>query len=63
MNKIKEYILPVIAISIVYILLGIAFISTENSKRKYEQEYNCRYDYNDLCYTIEQKPHLFKQDI
>lgn len=27
---------------------------------QYEAEHNCKYDYNDLCYTQEQKPWLYK---
>lgn len=27
---------------------------------RYAIEHNCRYDYNDLCYTKEQKPWLFE---
>ena len=27
---------------------------------RYEIEHNCKYDYNELCYTKEQKPWLFK---
>jgi len=32
---------------------------TQKQMRQYEIEHNCRYDYNDLCYTQEQKPWLF----
>ena len=28
---------------------------------QYEIAHNCKYDYNDLCYTKEQKPWLFNK--
>lgn len=32
---------------------------THNYKVKYAAEHNCRWDYNDMCYTQEQRPWLF----
>lgn len=28
-------------------------------QEKYAAEHNCRWDYNDMCYTIEERPWLF----
>lgn len=30
------------------------------ARTQYEQEHNCKYDYNDLCYTEAERPWLFK---
>ena len=29
---------------------------------QYAVEHNCKWDYNDMCYTREQKPWLFNND-
>lgn len=40
--------------------IGLALISYRaNKMERFEQANNCRYDYNELCYTQEQKPWLF----
>lgn len=36
------------------------YCDSRESMRRYEIEHNCRYDYNDLCYTRDERPYLFE---
>ena len=39
----------------------ICIYNSKNGYRaRYAAEHNCRWDYNDMCYTIEEKPWLFE---
>ena len=39
----------------------ICLYNSKNGYRaRYAAEHNCRWDYNDMCYTIEEKPWLFE---
>lgn len=39
---------------------GVYLISRQATKmQQYAIEHNCKWDYNDMCYTKEQKPWLF----
>ena len=41
-------------------LFTVRFCEYRNAQmHKYEVEHNCRYDYNDMCYTRQEKPWLF----
>lgn len=53
------------ALFILFLLLAV-FVCAKSCEYRYQKmeqyeiENNCKYDYNDLCYTKEQKPWLFK---
>lgn len=43
-------------------VIGLLMYSCESQAKRREQyaiEHNCRWDYNDMCYTIEERPWLF----
>ena len=44
------------------IIAGTVYVYnlSNNRREQYAIEHNCRYDYNDLCYTEEERPWLFK---
>lgn len=48
---------------IVAVLFGIGYMIKErnNYMETYAAEHNCKWDYNELCYTKEQKPWLFNK--
>lgn len=40
---------------------GIVVMHKQSQRmQQYAIEHNCKWDYNDMCYTKEQKPWLFK---
>lgn len=41
------------------VILMIGIVRLEENKAQYAKEHNCRWDYNDMCYTVEQRPWLF----
>lgn len=43
------------------IIFGLVMITSHNYKVTYANEHNCRWDYNDMCYTYEQRPWLFNE--
>ena len=50
-------------IALIVASFAFATVVTQNQAERmaqYAAEHNCRYDYNDLCYTKEQKPWLFE---
>ena len=57
-------ILNTILYTLIYAGIIAGTICIYNSKNgyraRYEAEHNCRWDYNDMCYTIEEKPWLFE---
>ena len=57
--KIRNFVLFLACFLSVLAVLLVIFTARANQMYKYEIEHNCRYDYNDLCYTQEQKPWLF----
>lgn len=59
MEKIKNIILGVAIILSAFALMTFLLSARAKQMQRYEQIHNCRYDYNDLCYTREQKPWLF----
>lgn len=60
LNKITDFIIGMAVF--MSILAGAAcLISHQASKmEQYAIEHNCKWDYNDMCYTREQKPWLFE---
>lgn len=52
----------IINFSILFGVIGSLMYSCERSIARQEQyaiEHNCRWDYNDMCYTIDERPWLF----
>lgn len=50
-------------ITLFIVLFGALMYGCEKTAARQEQfaiEHNCRWDYNDICYTKEQRPWLFK---
>ena len=47
-------------LSVVAVVLILVSVRA-NKMERFEQANNCRYDYNELCYTQEQKPWLFEK--
>lgn len=56
----KDWFIATILMTGFIIGLGYMYRDSQRLMRRYEIEHNCRYDYNDLCYTREQKPWLFE---
>ena len=61
LNKINNIIWGV-ALSMA-VLSGVTSLMAHQSHRmqQYAVEHNCRWDYNDMCYTKEQRPWLFNK--
>ena len=59
-----ERITDCMAVLIVFLSLmaGITYLFQYTGQRmqQYAIEHNCKWDYNDMCYTKEQKPWLFE---
>lgn len=52
----------IINLTILFGVIGALMYGCEKSLARQEQyaiEHNCRYDYNGLCYTRDQRPWLF----
>lgn len=60
LNKITNIVLGIATILSVFAIIVVVFSARAKQMREYEQAHNCRYDYNDLCYTEQEKPWLFK---
>ena len=63
MKKAKKTISTIsIYIGLIALFGGMMYSCEKSNERRerYEIEHNCKYDYNDLCYTREQRPWLFK---
>ena len=62
-KKMNRALTIIWTIALVVSSFAFATIVTQNQSRRmaqYAAEHNCRWDYNDLCYTKEQKPWLFE---
>lgn len=57
--KIRNFILFLACFLSVAAVCLLLISARANQMQKYETEHNCRYDYNELCYTQEQRPWLF----
>lgn len=58
----KNTISTIVKIILLIAMLGGLMYSCEKSAERQEQfavENNCKWDYNDICYTREQRPWLF----
>lgn len=58
-NTIKNIVLWFAAVLSIIALALVLLDTTAKKMDRAEQMNNCRYDYNNLCYTEEQKPWLF----
>lgn len=62
MNTLKDIITGT-AICLFIELVGFYMIKSScESQEQYEIEHNCKFDYNDLCYTQEERPWLFDKN-
>lgn len=61
MREWLKFWLPIIALigGMMYGCVKVAE-SRHNYMEQYAVEHNCRWDYNDMCYTREQRPWLFE---
>lgn len=59
LHKIKNIIIFLSALACFILVVLALYNARANQMQKYEQAHNCRYDYNDLCYTEQEKPWLF----
>lgn len=60
LEKVTKFIVSLAVV--MSILAGIVclFSHQGHKMQQYATEHNCRWDYNDMCYTQEQRPWLFK---
>ena len=59
LDKVTNFIIG-IAVFMSILAGGVCLISHKTTKmQQYAIEHNCKWDYNDMCYTKEQKPWLF----
>lgn len=60
MNKLKEFLAGTV-LCMIFGFVGFYMMKTSyEAQERYEIEHNCKFDYNDLCYTEEERPYLFK---
>lgn len=60
MKKLTNIILTIATILSICAVYTVATTNRNKRMNQYAVEHNCRWDYNDMCYTQEQKPWLFK---
>lgn len=58
--KVLNYIIKVLVMILVCVVIYKVFEWRYDSMAQYEKAHNCKYDYNDLCYTRQKRPWLFK---
>lgn len=59
----KKLVNIVLTVATILSLCAVYVVASQHQSRKMQQyaiEHNCRWDYNDMCYTKSQKPWLFK---
>lgn len=59
MISLLKMVLFVILICAVMYSCAIGLERTAAAKSEYESIHDCRYDYNDMCYTAAERPWLF----
>ena len=59
LNKISDFILGVAVFMSIMAGCVCLFEYEGRKMQEYAIEHNCKWDYNDMCYTKEQKPWLF----
>lgn len=60
MKKITDLILIIAGCMSILATCTVLADCQSRYKAQYAAEHNCRWDYNDLCYTTDEKPWLFK---
>ncbi|MCQ2608541.1 MAG: hypothetical protein MJ197_07645 [Bacteroidales bacterium] len=60
LEKITHYILGIAIAMSVFAGMAYLFQKQGYKMQQYAIEHNCKWDYNDMCYTKEQRPWLFK---
>lgn len=56
----KDNFFAGVVIALIYLVLFFVVKSQADYMQRYAIEHNCRWDYNDMCYTEEERPYLFK---
>ena len=59
MTKFVDFVIFIGCFLLIFAVLLFAFKVRGENMRNYELTHNCRYDYNELCYTQEERPWLF----
>ncbi len=59
-KKFSRFICGLAVFMSVVVGMTCLFAHQGQKMQQYAIEHNCRWDYNDMCYTREQKPWLFK---
>lgn len=60
LNTIKDYAPAVIALAIILGSSWWVINHTAKYKAEYASQHDCIWDSNDMCYTIDERPWLFK---
>lgn len=60
-EKISKFIVGVAIIMSVVASIKVLMVRQAKQMEQYAIEHNCRWDYNDMCYTQEHKPWLFEK--
>lgn len=61
LEKITDYIIALAVFMAILASTICLFQHTGQHMQQYAIEHNCKWDYNDMCYTKEQKPWLFEE--
>ena len=59
LNKVANFIIGVAIFMSIFAGCACLFAHQGQRMEQYAIEHNCKWDYNDMCYTQEQKPWLF----
>lgn len=60
-EKISNFIVGLAVVMSIVAGATCVFAHQGRKMQQYAIEHNCRWDYNDMCYTREQKPWLFEK--
>lgn len=60
-QKITNFVLGLAVFMSVLAGMTCLFAHQGQKMQQYAIEHNCRWDYNDMCYTREQRPWLFEE--
>lgn len=60
-EKISNFIVSLAVVMSVLAGMTCLFAYRGQKMQQYAIEHNCRWDYNDMCYTREQRPWLFEK--
>ena len=60
-EKITNFVLGLAVVMVFLAGATCLFAHQGHKMQQYEIEHNCRWDYNDMCYTKEQRPWLFNK--